>query len=200
MTTALLIFAIIAATFVAFIQFIAELDGTGVLALFRSLARWPQLVLVGVQLAVVLLAAAMISISSGWAAVAWKAAGVLFAGVMILCVRTIRWNLAPGQASPVPSRRISAQPSILRPRQPPNLRPPSPRFCARLSRRFSARPSPRFSARPSPRIPGRPAPQNLRCHRSARRSPAHLICRALMWCAYSDFSKPAVRAAFSLGP
>ena len=41
MTTALLIFAIIAATFVAFIRFIAKLDGAGVLALFRSLARRP---------------------------------------------------------------------------------------------------------------------------------------------------------------
>ena len=54
------------------------------LALFRSPARRPQLVLVGMQLALVLLAAALISISGSWAAVAWKTAGFLFAGLMIL--------------------------------------------------------------------------------------------------------------------
>jgi len=69
---------------VAFIRFIAKLDDTGVLALFRSPARRPQLVLVGMQLALVLLAAALISISGSWAAVAWKTAGFLFAGLMIL--------------------------------------------------------------------------------------------------------------------
>ena len=100
----------------AFIRFIAKLDDTGVLALFRSPARRPQLVLVGIQLALVLLAAALISISSGWAAVAWKAAGILFAGVMILSVRTITRNLAR-QAKPA--------------RSPAAESAPNPRFCAR---------------------------------------------------------------------
>jgi len=161
--------------------------------------------LVGIQLTLVRLAAALISISSGWATVAWKAAGTLFAGVMILCVRTITRNLArqpkparspaadsapnprfcaPPAADSAPQPSISRpppppilrqpQPSMLFPPQPPNLRPPQP---------LNLRP-------PQPRI--RAGPRRGICAVTAQpsRSRAHLICRALMRCAYSDFPSP----------
>ena len=135
--------------------------------------------LVGIQLTLVRLAAALISISSGWATVAWKAAGTLFAGVMILCVRTITRNLA---RQPKPARSPAADSA------------PNPRFCAPPSRRFCAptldfapasaadsapasaldavpapaaesAPTPAAQSAPAPaQNPGRPAPRNLRRH------------------------------------
>lgn len=94
MTTALVIFAVMAAVVVAFAQFLIKLDDTGVLGIFRSRARRPQLILVGTELALVLLAATMMTITSRWAAVAWKVTGIVFAFVMVMTVQTIRRNLA----------------------------------------------------------------------------------------------------------
>lgn len=94
MTTALVIFVVIAAVFVAVAQFLVKLDDTGVLGIFRSRARRPQLILVGIELALVLLAAAMMSITSRWTAIAWKVTGIFLAFVMLMTVRTIRRNLA----------------------------------------------------------------------------------------------------------
>jgi hypothetical protein len=149
---------------VALIRFIAELDGTGVLALFRSPARRPRLVLVGIQLALVLLAAALISISGSWAAVAWEAAGFLFAGLMILSVRTITRNLAR-QAKPARSPAADSAPG------------PSPRICARPSPRICAYPSPQFCVRPSPRICAYLSPQFcVRPSPRIRAGPRRRIC------------------------
>jgi len=162
-----------------------------VLALFRSPARRPQLVLVGMQLALVLLAAALISISSGWATVAWKAAGTLFAGVMILCVRTITRNLA---RQPKPARSPAAdsapQPSISRPPPPPILRQPQPSMLFPPQPPNLRPPQPLNLRPPQPRI--RAGPRRGICAVTAQpsRSRAHLICRALMRCAYSDFPSP----------
>jgi len=108
--------------------------------------------LVGIQLTLVRLAAALISIFQ------WLGHGRLEGGRRSPCRRDdpvrAHHHAEPGppaQASPVPSRRFCAQPSILRPPQPPILRP-NPRFRARLRRRFCASLSPRCCSRPSRRI------------------------------------------------
>ena len=171
--------------------------------------------LVGIQLTLVRLAAALISISSGWATVAWKAAGTLFAGVMILCVRTITRNLA---RQPKPARSPAADSA------------PNPRFCAPPSRRFCAptldfapasaadsAPASALDAVPAPAAesastpaaqsapapaqnPGRPAPRNLRRHRPAQPVPGPFNLPRPDAVRVFRFSKPVVRAAFSLGP
>ena len=196
--------------------------------------------LVGIQLTLVRLAAALISISSGWATVAWKAAGALLAGVMILCVRTITRNLA---RQPKPARSPAADSA------------PNPRFCAPPGRRFCARPSRRFCAHPAldfapasatdsapssaldtaptlaaesaptqPSISRPPQPPNLRPPQPLnlrspqpriRAGPRRGICAVTRPAQpvpgpfnlprpdavrVFRFSKPVVRAAFSLGP
>jgi hypothetical protein len=93
--TLLVVVAIVAAVAGLFKQ----LRTAGVLQVLQSVRTRPRLrIIVAAELALVMLAAAMVVYTHRWAVVAWEIAGLCFAGLLLITVRSIHTRPAPRPA------------------------------------------------------------------------------------------------------
>ncbi|GEM_PF-1831039 len=78
-----------------------QLRTAGVLQVLQSVRTRPRLrIIVAAELALVMLAAAMVVYTHRWAVVAWEIAGLCFAGLLLITVRSIHTSPAPLRPAP----------------------------------------------------------------------------------------------------
>ena len=100
------VIAVIAAAF----GLLNKLTTTGILGVLESVRTSPRLrVIVGGELALVAIAAAMLTYTHRWAAVAWEITGLCFAFVLLATVRRIQQSSAPVPLGQPP--QITEQPT-----------------------------------------------------------------------------------------